>query len=176
MPAQSRYLLREVAGRLAASGAWKPGDPDIIVVMDAGYDVIRLAWLLADLPLVLCARLRSTRVFHREPAPKPPHMGGPPREHGTPLRFTDPATWAGPSLTAAADTPRHDDPGPGPPRIPRRPRHSQHSRSPAQTRQTRPRTPQRIPNRHKAPSHDVGKRHPRGKHRTKRRTKANQPD
>src|SRR4029077_409391 len=50
--------LREVAGRLAAAGAWRPGDPYIIVVMDAGYDVIRLAWLLAGLPLVLCARLR----------------------------------------------------------------------------------------------------------------------
>jgi hypothetical protein len=99
--------LREVAGRLAAAGAWHPGDPDIIVVLDAGYDVIRLAWLLADLPLVLCARLRSNRVFCGVPAPKPPGMGGPPREHGAPLRFADPATWAGPSLTAAADTPRH---------------------------------------------------------------------
>ena len=64
--------LREVAGRLAAAGAWREGDPDIIVVMDAGYDVIRLAWLLADLPVVLCARLRSNRVFCRPPAPKPP--------------------------------------------------------------------------------------------------------
>src|SRR5882724_8728906 len=64
--------LREVAGRLASSGAWHEGDGDIIVVMDAGYDVIRLAWLLADLPLVLCARLRSNRVFWRVPAPKPP--------------------------------------------------------------------------------------------------------
>ena len=26
--------LREVAGRLAAAGAWRPGDPDIIVVLD----------------------------------------------------------------------------------------------------------------------------------------------
>ena len=99
--------LREVAGRLAAAGAWHPGDPDIIVVLDCGYDVIRLAWLLADLPLVLCARLRSSRVFRRVPEPRPPGMGGPPREHGAPLRFADPATWAGPCLTAAADTPRH---------------------------------------------------------------------
>ena len=79
--------LREVAGRLAQAGDWRPGDPDIIVVLDAGYDVIRLAWLLADLPVVLCARLRSTRVFCRVPAPKPPGMGGPPREHGPRLRL-----------------------------------------------------------------------------------------
>jgi len=99
--------LREVAGRLAAAGAWREGDPDIIVVLDAGYDVIRLAWLLADLPLVLCGRLRSNRVFWRVPEPKPPHMGGPPREHGAPLRCADPATWAGPSVTGGAETARY---------------------------------------------------------------------
>jgi len=99
--------LREVAGRLAAAGAWRAGDPDIIVVLDAGYDVIRLAWLLAGLPLVVCARLRSNRVFYRPPAPKPPGMPGRPREHGTPLRCADPATWAGPSATGQAGTARH---------------------------------------------------------------------
>jgi len=99
--------LREVAGRLAAAGAWRPGDPDIIVVLDAGYDVIRLAWLLADLPVVVCARLRSNRVFYRVPAPKPPHLPGRAREHGTPLRCADAATWAGPSVTAGGETPRH---------------------------------------------------------------------
>lgn len=99
--------LREVTRRLAAAGAWHPGDPDIIVVLDAGYDVIRLAWLLADLPVVLCARLRSNRVFYRVPPPKPPGTGGPPREHGTPLRFADEKTWAGPSATAGARTARY---------------------------------------------------------------------
>jgi DDE superfamily endonuclease len=99
--------LREVAGRLASSGAWHEGDGDIIVVMDAGYDVIRLAWLLADLPLVLCARLRSNRVFWRVPAPKPPGTGGPPRQHGARLSCADEASWDRPWLTAAAGTPRH---------------------------------------------------------------------
>lgn len=99
--------LREVAGRLERAGAWRPGDPDIIVVLDAGYDVARLAWLLADLPVVVCARLRSDRVFRRVPAPKPAGMGGPARQHGAPLRFADPASWDGPSLAGSADTPRH---------------------------------------------------------------------
>jgi len=99
--------LREVTGRLAAAGAWRPGDPDIIVVLDAGYDVIRLAWLLAGLPVVLCARLRSNRVFWRVPAPKPPHMGGPPREHGTPVKCDDEKTRAGPSVTGGAETARY---------------------------------------------------------------------
>jgi hypothetical protein len=99
--------LREVTRRLEAAGAWRPGDPDIIVVLDCGYDVVRLAWLLAGLPLVLCARLRSDRVFYRVPFPKPPGMGGPPRQHGDPVRFADPATWDGPALTASADTARY---------------------------------------------------------------------
>jgi len=99
--------LREVAGRLEQAGAWREGDPDIIVVLDCGYDVIRLAWLLADLPVVLCARLRSNRVFYAVPAPKPPGMGGPPREHGAPLRFADPATWAAPPVTGEASTARY---------------------------------------------------------------------
>jgi DDE superfamily endonuclease len=99
--------LREVTGRLARAGAWHEGDPDIIVVLDAGYDVVRLAFLLADLPLVLCARLRSNRVLYRPPAPKPPGMGGHPREHGDPLRFADPATWGSPAVTSQAGTTRY---------------------------------------------------------------------
>jgi hypothetical protein len=99
--------LREVTGRLAAAGAWHPGDPDIIVVLDAGYDVTRLAWLLAGLPLVLCARLRSTRVFYGPPPPKAPGLGGRPREHGDPVRCEDPATWAAPPVSARAQTARY---------------------------------------------------------------------
>ena len=99
--------LREVAGRLAQAGHWEPGDPDIVVVMDAGYDVIRLAWLLADLPLVLCARLRSTRVMYGPPPPKTPGTPGAPARHGTPVKCADQATWTGQSCTAGADTDRY---------------------------------------------------------------------
>jgi DDE superfamily endonuclease len=98
--------LREVTGRLIAAGHWTDGDPAIIVALDAGYDVIRLAWLLADLPLVLCARLRSNRVMYGPPPPRPPGMGGRPRQHGAPLRFADPATWDAPVLAGAAGTAR----------------------------------------------------------------------
>ena len=34
-------------------------------------------------------------------------MGGPPREHGAPLRFADPATWAVPPVTGQASTARY---------------------------------------------------------------------
>ncbi len=99
--------LREVAGRLEQAGHWRAGDPDIIVVMDAGYDVTRLAWLLADLPLVLCARLRSNRVFYGAPPPKAPGLGGRPREHGDPVKCDDEKTWAAPAATGRADTARY---------------------------------------------------------------------
>jgi hypothetical protein len=99
--------LREVAGRLEQAGAWRPGDPDIIVVLDAGYDVTRLAFLLADLPLVLCARLRSNRVFYGPPPPKAPGLGGRPREHGDPVHCAQDKTWTGPSGTGRAETARY---------------------------------------------------------------------
>jgi DDE superfamily endonuclease len=99
--------LRELAGRLERAGAWRRGDPDIIVVLDSAYDVIRLAWLLADLPLMLCARLRSRRVFYGVPAPKPAGMPGHPREHGAPVRCADPSACAGPRVTGTAQTARY---------------------------------------------------------------------
>src|SRR5436309_9671544 len=40
--------VREVVTRLIAAGNWRAGDPDMLIVFDAGYDVTRLAWLLAD--------------------------------------------------------------------------------------------------------------------------------
>ena len=38
--------VREVVARLAAAGQWREGDPAILVVFDAGYDMTRLAFLL----------------------------------------------------------------------------------------------------------------------------------
>ena len=47
--------VREVAERLVRAGHWRGGDPDILVIFDAGYDVTRLAYLLAGLPVEPCA-------------------------------------------------------------------------------------------------------------------------
>ncbi|MFJ8142759.1 transposase [Streptomyces sp. NPDC096013] len=58
--------LREVFNRLVHARQWKPGDADILIVMDAGYDVTRLAHVLADLPVELVGRLRSDRVMLRD--------------------------------------------------------------------------------------------------------------
>jgi DDE superfamily endonuclease len=57
--------IREVAGRLVVAGHWKDGDPDMIITLDAGNNSAGLAWLLADLPVVLVVRVRADRVFYR---------------------------------------------------------------------------------------------------------------
>ena len=69
--------VRQVITRLIAAGHWRAGDPDMLIVFDAGYDVTRLAWLLADLPAELLGRLRSDRVLYfpappRACVPRPP--------------------------------------------------------------------------------------------------------
>ena len=43
--------VRDVILRLIAAGHWRNGDPDILVICDAGYDPMRLACQLADLPV-----------------------------------------------------------------------------------------------------------------------------
>ncbi len=98
--------LRAVAGRLRDAGRWKPGDPAIVVAMDAGYNVTRLAFLLADLPVVLVARVRSDRVFYREPAPRDRPAAGQPPRHGEAVRCADPGTRASPGIRQGGST-RH---------------------------------------------------------------------
>jgi hypothetical protein len=91
--------LRELVARLVAAGQWVTGDPPILVVFDAGYDVVRLAWLLADLPVQLVGRVRSDRVFAARPTR---YAGtGRPGRHGRLLKCDDPATWPAPDAVAA---------------------------------------------------------------------------
>ena len=64
--------VRDVIGRLISAGHWRQGDPQILVVFDAGYDVTQLAFLLADLPAELLGRLRSDQVLFFPAAPRRP--------------------------------------------------------------------------------------------------------
>jgi hypothetical protein len=99
--------LREVVSRLIAAGHWKPGDPDVLVVLDSGYCPARLAWLLRDLPVLLAVRVRASRVFYGRVPPPVPGTPGRPSRHGTPVRCTDPATWDGADVTADGRSPRY---------------------------------------------------------------------
>lgn len=100
--------LREVVTRLITAGQWKPGDQDILVVMDSGYDVTRLAYVLADLPVELVGRLRSDRVMLRDAGPRRSGpRGGQPRKHGGVLTFSKPASWHTPDQATTARTTRY---------------------------------------------------------------------
>ncbi len=94
--------LRQVAERIIAAGHWRDGDPDILVVFDAGYDLTRLAWLLRDLPVEVPGRLRSDRVMYFPAPPRQPGTSGRPIRHGAAFKLADPATW--PALAAATVT------------------------------------------------------------------------
>ena len=99
--------VRDLITRLIEAGHWHDGDPPILVVFDAGYDVTRLAWLLADLPAELLGRLRSDRVMQLPAPPRPPGTVGRPRKHGGELALADPATWPAPQVTTSTVTTRY---------------------------------------------------------------------
>ena len=99
--------VRGVVQRLMVAGQWSPGDEDILIVFDAGYDVSRLAFLLADLPVEVLGRIRADRVLRLSaPARQPTDIGRPPK-HGGEFRLADPTTWPEPHVTTSTATSRY---------------------------------------------------------------------
>lgn len=99
--------LRDVVDRLITTGHWQSGDPEIWIVGDSGYDGVRLAFLLADLPVAILVRLRSDRVL-RFPAPaRASGTRGRPVRHGARFEFTNPASWPLPAQSTTTDTTRY---------------------------------------------------------------------
>ncbi len=99
--------LRDVIDRLRSCGQWQHGDPNVLVVTDAGYNVTRLAFLLADLPVEVLGRIRSDRVLHLRPPPRRPGTFGRPPKHGREFALAKPATWPEPQITTSTDTTRY---------------------------------------------------------------------
>jgi hypothetical protein len=99
--------VREVVTRLIAAGHWREGDRPILVIFDAGYDPMRLAHQLADLPVEILGRLRSDRVLHFPVPPRQPGTNGRPPRHGGEFALTDPATWPDPAVTTTTGTTRY---------------------------------------------------------------------
>lgn len=94
--------LRDVVRRLVDCGQHDAGDPDILIVCDAGYDVTRLAFVLSDLPVQLLGRIRSDRVMLLPAPPRRPGATGRPPRHGGVFDLKDPASW--PKATAGTVT------------------------------------------------------------------------
>nr|WP_232542888.1 NF041680 family putative transposase [Streptomyces sp. QHH-9511] len=96
--------LRDLVERLIATGQWQTGDPDVLVIADAGYGAPRLAFLLKDLPVQVLARMRSDRVLRRPAPPWQPHTMGRPPRHGGEFVFGRPDTWGAPDTRTVTDT------------------------------------------------------------------------
>ncbi|MFE1522305.1 NF041680 family putative transposase [[Kitasatospora] papulosa] len=96
--------MRELVERLVAAGQWKDGDQEILIVVDAGYDVPRLAFLLKDLPVQVLGRMRSDRVLRRAVPPREPGVLGRPPRHGGEFVFGDPDTWNTPDARTVTAT------------------------------------------------------------------------
>ena len=99
--------VRDVITRVIEAGHWREGDPPVLVIFDAGYDPMRLAYQLADLPVETLGRLRSDRVLHFPvPARQPGTNGRPPR-HSREFALADPATWPDPAVATTTETTRY---------------------------------------------------------------------
>jgi hypothetical protein len=98
--------VEAVVERLAAAGQWKFGDPDVLVVFDSGYDVVRLAYLLAGLPVVVLGRMRANRVLSFPVGPVTGRAGRP-AVHGAEFKFTEEATWPVPAVATDTVTERY---------------------------------------------------------------------
>lgn len=96
--------VRDVVIRIIDARHWHDGDPDIWLVVDAGYDAARLTWLLRDLPVQVLARMRSDRVLRRTAPTRQPGTLGRNRRHGGEFIFGDPASWGEPDVTIVTET------------------------------------------------------------------------
>ena len=98
--------LREVVDRLIAAGHWQPGDPDILIVFDAGYDVTRLAYV-AGRPARRAARpaALATGCMRLPTPPRPPGTSGRPPKHGPEFALRRPGDLARARSTPPAPTP-----------------------------------------------------------------------
>ncbi|WP_353890608.1 NF041680 family putative transposase [Micromonospora sp. WMMA1363] len=99
--------VREVVNRLREHGRWCDGDPRVLIVFDAGYDVTRLAWLLRDLPVDLVGRLRSDRVLYLPAAASAPGRVGRPARHGEVLDLDQPEDHPDPAVATVTETLRY---------------------------------------------------------------------
>ncbi|MCX5233492.1 NF041680 family putative transposase [Streptomyces sp. NBC_00233] len=89
--------IRDVMRRLREAGQWYEGDPHVLFVLDSGYDIVRLTWLLRDEPVRLLGRIRAGRVMHHPAGRrKGPTRGRQPR-HGEEFRLADPTTRTTPA-------------------------------------------------------------------------------
>jgi DDE superfamily endonuclease len=109
--------VRDVVTRLIAAGHWRAGDPAILVIFDAGYDVPRLACQLSACPSSCSAGCAPTACCScRRPRARPAAMAGPASTaaswHSPTRRPGRPRRWS-PARRPPATGPPQPRPGTG---------------------------------------------------------------
>jgi hypothetical protein len=99
--------IRQVIDRIRATGQWAEGDPPILVVLDAGYDPVRLAWLLWEVPVLVTARIRAGRVFHLPAPERTPGQIGRTVRHGPVIDLDRPDTHPATDVSTVTATSRY---------------------------------------------------------------------
>jgi hypothetical protein len=98
--------IRDLVKRLTAAGQLRPDDPPPLVILDSGYDIVRLTWLLRHEPVRLLGRIRADRVMYGPPGRRRgPRPGRQPR-HGAEFRLAEAATHPDPAQESASTHPR----------------------------------------------------------------------
>lgn len=95
--------VRRLVGLLPDDGAVP------LFVFDAGYDPIAISAGLAEDRAQVLVRLRSDRVFHPDPVPRPSGAVGRPRRHGDRFALAESATWTEPNAELHVHDPRYGD-------------------------------------------------------------------
>src|SRR6266704_1215259 len=96
--------ITELLKNLKATGKQQPGDPPPLVLLDAGNYATDLTYALAGDDVQLLVRLRSTRVFYLDPAPRRPGQMGAPARHGAEFSCSDPARRHTPDFEHTAES------------------------------------------------------------------------
>jgi hypothetical protein len=99
--------IRQVIDRICAAGQWVEGDPPVLVVLDAGYDPVRLAWLLWEVPVLVTARIRADRVFHLPPPERVQGQRGRTMRHGPVIDLDQPDTHPAADVSTVTATSRY---------------------------------------------------------------------
>ncbi|MEQ6028316.1 NF041680 family putative transposase [Streptomyces salinarius] len=101
--------IREVVERLVVAGQWRPGDTEVLAVLNAGYEAARIAHLLGDLLDEILGRLRSDRVMRRPTPARKEFSLANPRAVGRPSTAASsssatPQTWGTEHVVTVTDT------------------------------------------------------------------------
>ena len=99
--------VRDVVTRLAAAGHWNDGDPDIMVIFDAGYERPGSPGCCATFPCRSPGGSAPTGCSGSPPPPRRPGQMGRPVRHGAGLRLAADAARPEPDAVTATATSRY---------------------------------------------------------------------